>query len=109
MQQRILLCIATFVRDNEMPPTNREIGQEVGIQSTGHVDYHLAQLERKGYLERNARKSRGLRLLPRALEIPEMAAILGSGSEREILPLQMPSLHLQLPILGQIAAGVPLE
>jgi repressor LexA len=109
MQQRILHCIASFVRDNEMPPTNREIGQEVEVHSTGHVDYHLAQLERKGYLERNARKSRGLRLLPKALELPAIAAILHIESETEaVQPLAMMS-HLQVPVLGQIAAGIPLE
>ncbi|HEV7216560.1 MAG TPA: transcriptional repressor LexA [Chloroflexota bacterium] len=109
MQQRILQCIATFVRDNEMPPTNREIGQDVEVHSTGHVDYHLAQLEKKGYLERNARKSRGLRLLPKALELPEVAAVLRSDSEPDTAPPPMVMSHLQLPVLGQIAAGIPLE
>ncbi|MGI8914308.1 MAG: transcriptional repressor LexA [Chloroflexota bacterium] len=109
MQQRILHCIAAFVRDNEMPPTNREIGQEVDVHSTGHVDYHLAQLEKKGFLERNARKSRGLRLLPKALDLPPIAAILHGESEVEaVQPLGIVH-HLQLPVLGQIAAGIPLE
>ncbi len=110
MQQRILQCIATFVRDNEMPPTNREIGQEVGINSTGHVDYHLAQLEKKGYLERNARKSRGLRLLPKTLELAEVVAILSPEDDTDtdvVLPLG--AAPLRLPVFGQIAAGIPLE
>jgi repressor LexA len=109
MQQRILHCIATFVRDNEMPPTNREIGQEVAVHSTGHVDYHLAQLEKKGYLERNARKSRGLRLLPKALELPDIAAILHVEGEADVTPPMAIVSHLQLPVMGQIAAGIPLE
>jgi repressor LexA len=111
VQQRILISIATFLHEHEMPPTNREIGQDVGINSTGHVDYHLAQLEKKGYLERNARKSRGLRLLPLAFDIPEVAEILGEPeAEHEVVvPLTFSSDHLRLPIFGTIAAGVPLE
>lgn len=109
MQQRILHCIAAFVHENDMPPTNREIGQDVGINSTGHVDYHLAQLERKGYLERNARKSRGLRLLPKALEMPDVAATLGGEVEAEPAAWSAGAAGLRVPVLGQIAAGVPLE
>jgi repressor LexA len=104
MQVRILQCIASFVRENEMPPTNREIGQEVGIQSTGHVDYHLAQLEKKGFLERNARKSRGLRLLPRAMEHPAVAEVLSGEGAAPVAIGQ-----LKVPVLGRIAAGIPLE
>lgn len=109
MQQRILQCIATFVRDNEMPPTNREIGQEVGINSTGHVDYHLAQLEKKGYLERNARKSRGLRLLPKTMELPEVTAILAPEDDTDVVLPIAGAAPLRLPVFGQIAAGIPLE
>lgn len=105
MQVRILQCIATFVRENEMPPTNREIGQEVGIQSTGHVDYHLAQLEKKGFLERNARKSRGLRLLPHATEHPAIAEVLEAGEAGGPAAIG----QLKVPVLGRIAAGIPLE
>ena len=103
VQRRILLCIAAFVREHEMPPTNREIGQEVGIHSTGHIDYHLAQLERKHYLERDARKSRGLRLLPKALTLVEMEG-------EEAVPVSgRGSGALRVPIYGRIAAGIPLE
>ena len=34
----------------------------VGIKSTGHVDYHLTVLEKKGYIARERKKSRGIRL-----------------------------------------------
>ncbi len=104
VQRRILLCIANFAREHEMPPTNREIGQEVGIHSTGHVDYHLAQLEKKGFLERDARKSRALRLLPKALEVLGIS----TGEDAEVAP--SPSFGpLRVPVFGKIAAGIPLE
>lgn len=82
-QARILSFIEAYTRDNLRPPTNREIGKEVGIGSTGHVDYHLTVLEKKGYIIRERKKSRGLRLV--------------HGERRG------------LPIAGTIAAGAPLD
>lgn len=96
-QRRIVREIARCCQEEDMPPTNREIGQALGMQSTGHVDYHLRVLERKGYLERDPKKSRGLRLTPLAL------AEIGADEE-EIFPRS-----LKLPVVGRIAAGQPLE
>jgi len=65
-----------------MPPTNREIGREMQIASTGHVDYHLTMLEKKGLISRQAKKSRGIKLAKPVIGIP---------------------------VHGSIAAGQPLE
>ena len=61
-QREMLEFISGHMARNDRPPTNREIGQAMGIVSTGHVDYHLSVLAKKGYLEREANTSRGLRL-----------------------------------------------
>ena len=82
-QQRIYSFIRKYMQDEGRPPTNREIGQSVGIRSTGHVDHHLSALERKGLITRVRGKSRGIRLIDRV----------GYG----------------VPILGSIAAGAPLD
>src|SRR5579875_1933493 len=81
-QARIYAFIEEYTRREGCPPTNREIGQEVGISSTGHVDYHLSVLEKKGYITREPKKSRGIRLA------------------RQV--------QTGLPITGVIAAGQPL-
>ena len=82
-QARILSFIEAYAREHGRPPTNREIGKEIGIGSTGHVDYHLTVLEKKGYLIRERKKSRGLRLVHE----------------------EQPGLR----IAGTIAAGAPLD
>jgi repressor LexA len=82
-QARILSFIEAYSREHGRPPTNREIGKEIGIGSTGHVDYHLTVLEKKGYLIRERKKSRGLRLVHE----------------------EQPGLR----IAGTIAAGAPLD
>src|SRR5262245_2643159 len=79
-QRAIYEFIQRYTQENGRPPTNREIGKAVGIESTGHVDYHLSVLEKKGHIIREDRKSRAIRLTQ-------------SG----------------LPMKGHIAAGQPLD
>jgi repressor LexA len=82
-QARIYDFINEYIRLEGRPPTNREIGQAVGIHSTGHVDHHLTALEKKGAITRVRGKSRGIRVTESQ----------GSG----------------LRVVGAIAAGVPLD
>ncbi len=63
IQRRIYDFIVGYMRDEGMPPTNREIGQAMKIASTGHVDYHLSMLEKKNYIQREPKKSRGIKLV----------------------------------------------
>ena len=83
IQAKILDFIETYTRKQGRPPTNREIGKQVNIDSTGHVDYHLTVLEKKGYILRERKKSRGIRL-----------------AQQEPIGLLM---------YGAIAAGQPLD
>jgi len=70
------------------PPSIREIGEKVKISSTSVVNYYLDQLKKMGYLERDDRVSRGVRLTEKVNEI-----------------IQATNELLRVPILGPIAAG----
>jgi len=61
LQGEIYKVIVAYAREHGYPPTNREIGKAVGVESTGHIDYHLTVLEKKGYIIRERKKSRGIR------------------------------------------------
>jgi len=67
------------------PPSIREIGEATAISSTSVVTYYLKQLEEWGYIERDAKFSRALRL--------------SGPATRSIF---------RVPILGPIAAGQPI-
>ena len=56
IQKRIYDFIVEYIRVEGMPPTNREIGSAMKIASTGHVDYHLSMLEKKGLIDREAKE-----------------------------------------------------
>ena len=83
---RILEFLQQYQRENRYPPSIREIGEKTGITSTSVVNYYLDQLEKKGLIERDRKISRGVRL----------AGVNGSPDT------------LRIPILGPIAAGLPL-
>ena len=60
-QQQILDYVTTWIRERGYPPTVREIAESFGIKSPNGVHTHLRTLEKKGYLQRDRGKSRGIR------------------------------------------------
>ena len=84
--QKILDFLLEYQRENNYPPSIREIGEKTGITSTSVVNYYLDQLEKMGKIERDRKISRGVRV----------AGIVPSAD------------MLRVPILGPIAAGIPL-
>ncbi len=82
IQRKMYEFIVRYMKAEGMPPTNREIGREMQIASTGHVDYHLTMLEKKGLIARQSKKSRGIKLVKQQTGVP---------------------------VLGTIAAGEPLD
>lgn len=83
-QRQVLDFIREATRRDGYPPTVREICTRLDLSSPSTVHAHLANLERLGYLHRDPSK-------PRALELTD--------------DLRPPRL---LPLVGRVAAGVPL-
>ena len=102
-RQRILDCIARTVEERGYPPSVREIAESVGLASTSAVHHHLLALERDGLLERGTHSSRALRLTARPQQLPADAS--------KVTPFRMPIERetLSLPVMGEIAAGQPIE
>lgn len=98
---KILDHIAATLRARGYPPSVREIARAVGLASTSAVHHHLQILERDGYLERGAAQSRAIRLTP--------TAAIRLGLSSELVPQSSaPDAHV-IPIIGEIAAGGPIE
>ena len=116
-RQRILELIARYVAEHGFPPSVREIAEAVGLASPSAAHHHLTALERDGLLERHSLPdhplSRALRLTARG------EAELGIASRRSsppaergrVTPFRMPLERdlLALPVIGEIAAGQPME
>ena len=100
-KRKIMDVIAATIRARGYPPSVREIAKAVGLASTSAVHHHLQILEKEGYLERGAAQSRAIRLTP--------TAALSMGLGAELTPQAMTSESHSLPIIGEIAAGGPIE
>jgi repressor LexA len=64
-QREILNYIEREVRMTGVPPSIRQIGVALGISATHGVRAHLQALEKKGYIHRSSRTSRGIVSLDR--------------------------------------------
>src|SRR3972149_7673996 len=84
-QREIYEFIREAVRGESRPPTMREIGEHFSISSTNGVREALEVLEKKGYIRRAPFVSRGIELV-----------------EAVSLPVEA------IPIVGRVAAGLPL-
>ena len=90
-QREIIAFIGRFTREHGYPPTIRQIGEAVSISSTSVVNYNLNKLEKDGYLTRDLKVSRGVRLV----EAP------GAKSAR-------PGDLVSIPVAGYIFASEPV-
>jgi repressor LexA len=86
-QKEILDYITGFIEENGYAPSFEEIAQAFGYSSLATVHEHLSNLQRKGYIRKSYNESRSIETVP-----PD-----GSLS------------GLELPLLGAVAAGLPIE
>ncbi|MFT4197542.1 MAG: transcriptional repressor LexA [Pseudoxanthomonas sp.] len=98
-QQAILALIAERIEAEGMPPSQTEIARALGFKGVRAAQYHLEALEAAGAIERLPGRARGIRVL-HAPQAPQqelaLQAAAGDGDA------------LRLPILGRVAAGVPI-
>jgi repressor LexA len=86
-QKEILAFLEQHIRDRGYAPSFEEIAEEFSFQSLATVHEHLTNLERKGYIRRSYNESRSIEVLP-----PR-----GTAGATEV------------PLLGLVAAGAPIE
>ena len=96
-QQEVLDVVQAHMEEKGYPPTVREIGEAVGLNSPSTVHAHLKALEDAGVLRRDATK-------PRAIDLGERRA---ARSAQRVELDEMPGVRL-LPMVGSIAAGSPI-
>jgi repressor LexA len=108
-QKRILTVLENFQERAGYPPSIREICEDAHISSTSVVNYYLDQLKEMGYIERDNRVSRGIRLLKPFSKVAEAARISASSLKASAeSALEAVTEMLQIPIVGRIQAGTPM-
>jgi repressor LexA len=86
-QSEILGYLQTHINGQGYAPSFEEIAEKFGFQSLATVHEHLTNLERKGYIRRSYNESRSI----------------------EVLPPRGTTAATEIPLLGRVAAGLPIE
>ena len=98
-EKAILKYIEKEVNENGYPPSVREIGKAVGLSSTATVHGYLAKLRDKGYIKKEDKKGRTLKLI--------------KGGNGKVIENKPKDFYVQkelvdVPIIGRITAGEPI-
>jgi repressor LexA len=94
-QKQVLDFIARYQAEKGYCPSYLEIAEGLGLASLATVHKHISALEAKQYLRRGFNQSRSLELTPRFFQ--------------EQRRLRRQAGAAEIPLLGRIAAGAPLE
>ena len=86
-QREILDYLNDFVQQHGYAPSLEEIGRRFGLSSLATVHKHLTNLQDKGFIKRAWNRSRSV----------------------ELVPSRVGGRSVELPLLGYVAAGVPIE
>jgi len=86
-QSEILDYLRTHIEQQGYAPSFEEIAEKFGFASLATVHEHLTNLERKGYIRRSYNESRSI----------------------EVLPPRGTARATEIPCLGKVAAGLPIE
>ena len=86
-QREILTYLTLYSEQHGYAPSFEEIAENFRYSSLATVHEHLSNLERKGFIKRSYNESRAI----------------------EILPSDLMPKAIELPLLGAVAAGVPIE
>lgn len=86
-QREILDYLSDFIQQHGYAPSLEEIGRRFGLSSLATVHKHLTNLQEKGFIKRAWNRSRSV----------------------EMVPARAGGRTVELPLLGFVAAGAPIE
>ena len=98
-ERAILKFIEEQVMENGYPPSVREIGKAIGLSSTATVHAYLEKLEKHGFIKKQDKKGRTLKVIKGSDGKPVTKSNKNFYTQRELV---------DVPIIGKITAGQPI-
>ena len=102
-QQAILNLIGERIASEGMPPSQAEIARAFGFRGVRGAQYHLEALEAAGAIQRVPGRARGIRLVQPFTE--GHGEGLAANADPDAIDAED---AVRLPVLGQVAAGLPI-
>ncbi len=113
-QLELLDLIQKRVARDGVPPSFDEMKEALDLRSKSGIHRLITALEERGFIRRLAHRARAIEIvkLPEAMERPGFSPRVIAGDRTAPPKGAMPvsGAHaLELPVMGRIAAGVPIE
>jgi len=114
-QLELLSFINKRVQRDGVPPSFDEMKEALDLRSKSGIHRLITALEERGFIRRLAHRARAIEIvkLPETLGGTGFQPRVIEGDKPEATPalaMQIEKTHaLELPVLGRIAAGVPIE
>ena len=113
-QHELLRFIQERLTESGVPPSFDEMKDALDLRSKSGIHRLITALEERGFIRRLAHRARALEIvkLPEAMEKPGFSPRVIAGDRVDPPKGAMPisTVHaLELPVMGRIAAGVPIE
>lgn len=110
-QLELLDFIRGRVEAEGVPPSFDEMKEALSLKSKSGIHRLITALEERGFIRRLAHRARAIEIikLPDAIDTNSIKAKASKVAAREVsLPPEI--VHaMELPVMGRIAAGVPIE
>lgn len=104
--RKIMEYLTEFIEEYGYSPSIREIGDAIDVKSTSLVDYYLNQLELRGYISREGRISRSIRVLE-PVHSPIKMVGKQISTAAQTVGAALDSL-ISIPMRGRIVASTPI-
>jgi len=104
--RKIMEYLTEFIEEYGYSPSIREIGDAIDVKSTSLVDYYLNQLELRGYISREGRISRSIRVLE---PVHSPSKLIASKINAAVQAVNVAVENLvSIPMRGRIVASTPI-
>jgi repressor LexA len=119
-QHELLMFIHERMKEAGIPPSFDEMKDALDLRSKSGIHRLITALEERGFIRRLAHRARAIEILrlPEAMSRPGVSA---TGFSPKVIDGDRPAAPpkaampvavadaMQLPVMGRIAAGVPIE
>ena len=108
-QRELLNFLTLYQENNDHAPSFDEMKDAIGLKSKSGIHRLVSALEERGHIRRLANRARAIEIIQNPAPVSEAPAAQTTKSDNVVHGQFGQAASISLPLLGQIAAGTPIE
>lgn len=108
-QRELLNFLTLYQENNDHAPSFDEMKDAIGLKSKSGIHRLVSALEERGHIRRLANRARAIEIIQNPTPVSEAPAAQSTKSDNVVHGQFGHAASISLPLLGQIAAGTPIE